>query len=90
LALRRSRPALSRGSFHLLEAGENVLTYMRTDGAEKLLVAINFSDQPADYALSSDMAEARLLLSSLLDGSGRPVKDTLRLRPHEGVIVEHL
>jgi alpha-glucosidase len=90
LALRRSRPALSRGSFDLLEAGENVLTYMRTDGAEKLLVAINFSDQPADYALSSDMAEARLLLSSLLDGSGRPVKDTLRLRPHEGVIVEHL
>jgi hypothetical protein len=36
------------------------------------------------------MAEARLLLSSLLDGSGRPVKGTLRLRPHEGVIVEHL
>ena len=60
---------MSQGSFQLLEAGENVLAYMRTDGSEKLLVAINFVGKGAyqDTKMSALQATTANILSTFLD-----------------------
>jgi alpha-glucosidase len=55
LHLRRSTPALHRGSFELLDAPEGVLRWRRhVDGAEHTTVevAINFTEDPVEHAVS--------------------------------------
>ena len=52
IALRNAEPALRRGSQHSLASdGKAIYAFSRQHGNEEILVAINFSDQPATAQL---------------------------------------
>ncbi len=72
-ALRREQPALQGGTQRTVEAGKDVLAWIRGD---EILAAVNFSDEPRPLA-----ARGTLLVSSDPDGTGSG------LGPHEAVIV---
>ncbi|MEH3098799.1 alpha-amylase family glycosyl hydrolase [Sphingomonas adhaesiva] len=75
LALRRARPALGLGDIALVEADRDVLAYERRYRGERLLVALNLSDEPRAMPFAGEV-----LLSTL---AGRDDG----LRPNEGVVL---
>jgi glycosidase len=88
LALRRSSAALSRGAYRSLDvpgALSECFLFERVAGDERLLVALNFSDQSQRVPLP-DGQRVSLLLSSLLDREGAGSQTELDLRPSEGAI----
>jgi len=51
IALRRTTPALSRGTYRRLDAPPEVLAYERHHGDSRAFVALNFGDEPARLEL---------------------------------------
>jgi alpha-glucosidase len=81
--LRRETPALQLGSQRTVDLGADVLAWVREDGAERLLCAVNFAPEPVAIA-----ASGRLVLSSDPDRGGRDEPlDELRLAAGEAVIL---
>jgi alpha-glucosidase len=72
-ALRRELPELQGGSQRTVEAGPDVLAWLRD---ERVYAAVNFAGEPRPLE-----ARGTLLLSSDPDGTGQ------RLGPHEAVVV---
>ena len=88
LSLRRKVPALNTGSYRSLEAGtDEVFAYLRENGEQRVLVALNFGATPHELALSEAGTAAEVLCSTRLDREGRVDLARLELRPHEGVLV---
>jgi alpha-glucosidase len=63
IAARRSRPALTRGTYRSVAADGDVLAYLREADGERLLVALNFAPEPARVPLPGG-ARATVLVSS--------------------------
>jgi len=82
LALRRTQRALSIGSLTLIDAAPDVLAYERRSGADRLLVALNFSAEGRPLPLTAETGEAHTLASTL---ARRPIDGTLA--PNEGVVL---
>ena len=82
LALRRAQLALSIGSLTLIDAAPDVLAYERRSGADRLLVALNFSAEGRPLPLTAETGEAHTLASTL---ARRPIDGTLA--PNEGVVL---
>lgn len=62
LALRRARPALHSGDMRCVDVGPScILAYERTAGPDRILVALNFSEEPAAFRAPEG---AEVLLSS--------------------------
>jgi neopullulanase len=63
IALRHAHPALRRGDFRLLHAGQNVVAYGRQLGAETLIVVLNRGRQPAmvDLSVGSYLVDGTVL-----------------------------
>jgi alpha-glucosidase len=87
LALRRSHAALCVGAYRLLSVSDDLLAYIRRDGSERMLVALNLSDSPCPLALNSSGLQGRVLLSTHLDREGEWVSTTVALRGNEGLII---
>jgi alpha-glucosidase len=89
LALRRGFPALSAGSYRSLDAGgdEDVFAYLREDGAERVLVALNFGGGHQSVDLSQAAGTGEVLCSTRLDRAGSVDPAALALRPDEGVVI---
>jgi alpha-glucosidase len=87
IALRRRHPALHAGSYRPIEAGGNVLAFVREARDEKILIALNMGGQTAGVDLPTGHGEGRLLLSSFLDRPDEPVRGKVELRGDEGMIV---
>jgi alpha-glucosidase len=85
LAIRRSEPALQVGDYRSLDADPGVLAYLRSDGASRFLVALNFSAVPAGGIDLPD--RGRVAVSTELDRDEPVLVSELRLRPYEGVMV---
>ena len=51
LALRKATPALQRGAYKARRAPRGVFAFERGDGAERVVVALNFGDAPAHVSL---------------------------------------
>lgn len=81
IALRRRHPALSRGAMELPDADDaQVFTWLRTEGGERVRVALNMTGRPASLAVEP----AEVLYSTHpRDAAGDP----LRLAPWEGVVL---
>ena len=89
LALRRSSPALTRGSYRPVDwpgLADACYLFLREAAEERLLVALNFSDASRRVALPDGM-RARPLLSTRLDRDRAADLDSLDLRPNEGLIL---
>jgi alpha-glucosidase len=85
IQLRKDSPALHSGSYCADDLStDSVFVYLRQHKAQRVLVALNFSDQPQSIALPQG---GTLRLSTFLDRS-ESVAGMLRLRPHEGCLIE--
>ena len=51
IALRKSHPALTKGSFTPVEVAEDLLTFVRAHGGQRVFCAFNLSDVARDVAL---------------------------------------
>jgi alpha-glucosidase len=83
--LRKSSPALRRGSFRTVRAPRGVFAYAREADRERVLVALNFTD--AAQTVSLGVGSSRVLLSTRHDRDGAPVDlARVELSPDEGVV----
>ncbi len=86
--LRRASPALTIGTYKGVNAGSSqVLAYLRRHESERILVALNFSDEPCALSLDEYTGKARLLLSTRPDRAGEVSIEDLLLGGNEGVIL---
>ncbi|MDQ3986027.1 MAG: alpha-amylase family glycosyl hydrolase [Actinomycetota bacterium] len=81
IRLRRCEPALSRGTYELLDRGGGVWAFLRGD---ELLVAINFGAEPV---VVSDLS-GTIVLGTSRHRDGDDLSGGIDLAPHEGVIVK--
>jgi alpha-glucosidase len=88
LAFRRRHSALASGSFHLIEAGEQILCYERHCGQNRVLVALNLGSAPENIRALPAPSRWRIVLSSAYDRSGELASEALALSPDEGLLLE--
>lgn len=81
LALRRRHRALSVGSIELLDTDGDLIAYIRADGAETLLVALNLGDRPCALPLAGHRVQGVLASTC----PPRPFDGTLA--PDEGLVL---
>ncbi len=86
MALRRLRPALTRGAYRPIASAGDVLAFMREIDGDRVLVALNFGAGPAAVALPSDAAGGTVLVASDAGRDGENVRHSLELRAHEGAV----
>ena len=88
LQLRRQTPALVTGAYQPVEAGGDLLAYLRAapDG-DPCLVALNLGPDPARLAVPSSVASGRVVLSTHPGRDGDAVGGSLELAGDEGVVV---
>jgi glycosidase len=89
LAYRNKSPALQLGGYRPFDSiSRNCLVYLRElEGATRLLVALNFSPNECRLNLAP-FSDGYLVVSTALDRSKWVNLSDLKLRGHEGVIVE--
>ncbi len=88
-ALRAATPALQTGGQRTLDAGADVLAWVRDGDGERLLVAVNFSPAPRALRVSGAVgADATVVLSSDPDrAEGAVEAGALVLRPSEALVL---
>jgi alpha-glucosidase len=86
IALRRGEPALEVGRFELMKTEGDLLAYVRRgrDGESAFLVALNLGDKPQRL---SGTGPGMLVLTTYLDRTDEPLRETIELRPNEGAVV---
>jgi len=85
-SLRKSSPALRRGSYHTVSSPRGVFAFVREAEGERVLVALNFTKAPQLVSLGS--GGARVLLSTRHARDGDQVDlARVELSPDEGVVV---
>jgi alpha-glucosidase len=85
--LRKSSPALRRGSYRTISAPRGVFAFAREADGERVLVALNFAKTPQVVSLGG-VGRAKVALSTDHTRDGDPVELTsLELGPDEGVVV---
>jgi alpha-glucosidase len=84
IALRRAEAALAIGAYHPVAATEQVLAYERRHRGERLGIALNLTNAPAEV---SAVWTGEILLSTGLGRDRERLERTLRLAPDEGVVV---
>jgi alpha-glucosidase len=87
IAFRRDHLALSVGQYAPVRTENEIFAYERRHGLERLLVALNFGRSEQVLDLPASGRQARVLLSTHLDGDRDCVGLRLRLRPGEGKLV---
>jgi len=84
IALRRAEPALSLGSWTPVDAGGDVLAYLREHEGTRFLVALNLGPEPASLPFDGS---GEVVLSTDIDPKDIPVRDRVELRGNEAVVV---
>jgi alpha-glucosidase len=87
IALRRARPPLRQGRYRPLPAGGDSLAYLRESDDDRVLVALNFSANPAIIELPDDVSGRIVLISASGEHDGAPVGASLTLQAHDAVII---
>jgi len=93
LAARRASPALARGDWAAVAAGEGVLAYHRQAGEDERLVALNLSGEPRRLPVPGAWALEVSTRTGVLAGAGPAAggadafADEVELAPHEGVLL---
>jgi alpha-glucosidase len=87
IEIRRKSPAMIFGAYRPVAAPGDMLLFIREYEGERLLVALNFGDEPTRLELPREAAEGRVAFSTFADREEEQVADRLHLRPKEGVII---
>jgi alpha-glucosidase len=86
IALRRAHPALATGSYRPFMTEGQVLAYLREQGRERFVVALNFGVAPASVALPE--GEGTVTLSALGGRNGEPVRGRINLAGNDGLLIK--
>ncbi len=87
LALRRASRALMLGDYEpITDIPDDCLVYERISGADRYLIALNFTGEPRSLTLPSHPT-GTVVLSTHLDRDGEELLTTFELRGHEGCVV---
>jgi glycosidase len=87
LALRRASPALAHGEYvPVAGVPDGCFVWERAAGAERYLIALNFTAEPRTLALPAHPSGA-VVLSTHLDRDGEELLTTFDLRAHEGCVI---
>ena len=80
---------IRKGKVNFLEYGENVIAYKRTLADEELLVMCNFTEEEVEIpqAEISEDTKCSVLLDSYSEKQEFSQKDTVVLRPYEGIAI---
>jgi alpha-glucosidase len=84
--LRKSSPALRRGSYQTLAGPRGVFAYSREADGERVLIALNFTKAPQRTSLGSGTAKVALSTDHTRDRSAVDLAD-VELGADEGVII---
>jgi alpha-glucosidase len=84
IALRRASPALTHGTYRAVPVGDNILSYERCHGDQRLLVVLNFASAPSAARIPTRGGE-HILLSTCTEPW--VASTPLVLRPNEGIII---
>jgi alpha-glucosidase len=82
VGLRRKHAALRTGSYRSLPSAPDVYCFERSDGAERWVVVLSFSEEPRDLR----GLDGEVVVSTHLDRIGS-TDHAPPLRPHEGVLI---
>ena len=86
IELRQSSAALRDGSYETHPASDaRCLVFVRAEGGERKLVALNLTDAPCRIRLGGN---GEIALSTHLDRGGERLAGELALRQDEGVVIE--
>lgn len=84
LRLRREREALHAGEISEVRAENGVLSYRRTSAQQRLQVFLNLTEEVREV----ESPKGRIVLTTILDGSGAEVDGKLVLEAGEGLLIE--
>ena len=87
ITLRQSSDPLLRGSCTTLDAGEDLLAFVRETDNEGLVVVLNLGYNPRSWPLTADL-DGDVIFSTRLDYKAEIADGRLHLRQHEGVILK--
>jgi alpha-glucosidase len=87
LELRRREAALHAGQWHDLGAAGSVLAYLRTDGARRVLVALNLRSRPAGLPPAARELIGRIQAATDHRRDGEPFDGHDGLASDEGLVV---
>lgn len=86
LQLRRGSAALRRGAYRTVGGvPRDCYAFARSESLERVFVAINFSAAPLCFEATG--VSGRIAVSTHRDSEGTEVSGSLRLQPHEGVVL---
>lgn len=88
LYLRKKHSSLQLGDYQPLYAPENLLCFSRSNEIESLIIALNFGDKVSSWVLPLEWRQkSTVLISTAMDRQGGTLRDTIELRPNEGVVL---
>jgi alpha-glucosidase len=90
IALRRTHTALAFGDYHPVVMTGDLLAYVRSNGSERFLIALNLGVDPHSVSFQAAIdhsGNSTLLMSTHLDREGEILNRDLNLRANEGVII---
>jgi alpha-glucosidase len=85
VALRKRTTALRSGDYAPLRSRNDILAYERFTENEKFRIALNLTHEPRRL---EDIDQGEILISTLLDRSGRSITRHHLLRPDEGILIK--
>jgi alpha-glucosidase len=88
MALRRQHQVLVEGEFCREASPAPLLAYRRRAEGRELAVVLNFAGEVQDFEPTAGALRGRVLLSTELDRDGEHCDGRLRLRGHEGVVID--
>lgn len=87
IKLRNTTPALNAGNFRPLEAEGNILAYIRRQGKQKWLVALNLGSRRQSLEINDIEVNGKVALGTHPDKEGAEVSNKITLRGNEGILV---
>ncbi|RAI44164.1 alpha-amylase family glycosyl hydrolase [Rhodoplanes roseus] len=87
IAVRRTRPALSRGSYEPVAASGDLIVYVRSLDNDRVMVVLNLGPEPVTLTVRGAVSNGPILVSSFGDRDGEEVTDEVYLRGHEGAVI---
>ncbi len=89
LHLRRTYPALNVGSYRSLEQNNtSCFVYLRQHEEQRVLIALNFSEQEQEIRLSREYSQGKVLSSTIGEREEVFELPVLHLYPNEGIVLE--
>ena len=87
LRYRRNHITLSHGQWHLLGCDNHILAYERRHGNHRTIIVLNFTPDQKAWP-SSELPNLKVAISTYGDRRGEHAGSRLKLRAHEGLLLE--